>query len=344
MKTLTIIVPTYNMENYIGKCLSSLIVSGKDLEVLVIIDGSEDKSSEIAKDYQAKYPDIFRVVEKENANYGSCVNVGLSLAQGEYIKVLDADDCFDSNLIFYLQFLNSLNVDVVLTDYVVVDGEDTILMKGEFTYNPKIELSIDDLTTSSMSLMEHYALTYRTELLRGMSYKQTEGISYTDLQWSSLPFSVVETFAYYPDVIYRYFRGRKGQTIDIDYRRNNMWMENSVDLDLAKRYEQIKDDLGPSNRAVVKEIISNKITQVYRHYLLDYHRQLKEAELVTFDENLHNTSEELYRQVEKAVDVRKFGTFHYVRDFRKNLTRNGLKYFYYDILRGAGEQFRNIKG
>lgn len=344
MKILSLIVPTYNVQDYIGKCLDSLIVNRDDLEVLVIIDGSKDRSCEIAKGYQEKYPDIFSVIEKENGHYGSCVNKGLSLAQGKYVKVLDADDFFDPEFEGYLQFLNTVDVDVVLTDYVVVDENDKVIRKRDFSYEPYKVQGIEDLTTGWLSSMHHSTITYRTELLRGMSYKQTEGISYTDLQWSSLPFSIVKTFAYYPKTVYRYLTGRSGQSIDIQYRKKNMWMENKVDLGLAERYEQMKEDIGPYNRTAVKIIISNMIIQVYRHYLLNYPRQLNITDLDAFDECLHKTSEEIYKQVEDATDVRKFGTFYYVRDYRTKGNRKGLKYLYYDIFRGTGELIRKIKG
>lgn len=96
-KILTVVIPTYNMERYLRYCLDSLCVGrGSDaLEVLVINDGSTDSSSAIAHEYEQKSPGIFRVIDKENGNYGSCVNRGLTEAKGKYIKILDADDSFD---------------------------------------------------------------------------------------------------------------------------------------------------------------------------------------------------------------------------------------------------------
>ena len=79
-KILSIIVPTYNMEKYLQNCLDSLLLSEKqmqDYEVWIINDGSKDRSSEIAHSYELRYPDTFRVVDKNNGNYGSCINCGL---------------------------------------------------------------------------------------------------------------------------------------------------------------------------------------------------------------------------------------------------------------------------
>ena len=87
------------MEKYLNKCLDSLIVENMNLlEVLIINDGSKDNSSNIAHVYENKYPNTFRVIDKENGNYGSCINRGIKEAKGKYIKVLDADDSFNVSL------------------------------------------------------------------------------------------------------------------------------------------------------------------------------------------------------------------------------------------------------
>ena len=117
-KLLTIVIPTYNMQDYLHRCLDSLVLEDEQLmsqlEVLVINDGSKDNSSTIAHDYENKYPATFRVIDKENGNYGSCINKGLEIATGKYVKVLDADDSFDtSNFEDYLRFLNSVEVDIL---------------------------------------------------------------------------------------------------------------------------------------------------------------------------------------------------------------------------------------
>lgn len=98
-KLLTIVIPAYNMEKYLYRCLDSIIVESvmDKVQVLVINDGSKDRTSEIAHEYADKYPHYITAVDKENGNYGSCMNVGLSLAEGKYFRSLDADDWFNTN-------------------------------------------------------------------------------------------------------------------------------------------------------------------------------------------------------------------------------------------------------
>lgn len=116
-KILSIVIPTYNMEKLLEQCLSSLVVKEHldFLEVLVINDGSKDKSSQIAHHFEDKYPQTFRVVDKDNGNYGSCVNRGLKEATGKYIKILDADDSFETSVLdCYLAYLSKINTLLIL--------------------------------------------------------------------------------------------------------------------------------------------------------------------------------------------------------------------------------------
>ena len=123
-KILTLVIPSYNMEAYLPYCLDSLLVKANlgCLEVLVVNDGSRDRTSEIAHAYEKSWPDVLRVIDKENGNYGSCVNRGLKEARGKYIKILDADDSFDTaNFEKYLAFLQMTDADLVISDFAVVD-------------------------------------------------------------------------------------------------------------------------------------------------------------------------------------------------------------------------------
>ena len=95
MKLLTVAIPSYNSEEYLERAVNSLLGMGEDIEVLIINDGSTDRTAEIADRYEKQYPEIVKAVHKENGGHGSGVNVGLSLAKGLYFKVLDSDDWFD---------------------------------------------------------------------------------------------------------------------------------------------------------------------------------------------------------------------------------------------------------
>ena len=126
MKLLSIIVPAYNMEAYLPHCVESILrtPSLAAVEIVVVNDGSKDKTLRIARQYADRYTDTVRVIDKPNGNYGSTINAALEIVRGEYVKILDADDTFDgSRVAEYLAFLRKMKgVDMVVTPFVEVGG------------------------------------------------------------------------------------------------------------------------------------------------------------------------------------------------------------------------------
>lgn len=93
---MSIIIPCYNEECYIEKCLESVVNQTlSDIEIIVIDDGSTDDTVLICDEYEYKYPNKVKVIHQENAGQGKARNVGLSIAKGEYIGFVDADDWVD---------------------------------------------------------------------------------------------------------------------------------------------------------------------------------------------------------------------------------------------------------
>lgn len=218
-KLLTVIVPSCNMEKYLPKCLGSLVIKAdllERLEVLVVNDGSKDRTSEIAHEFAARYSGTFKVIDKPNGHYGSCINVGLAAATGVFVKVLDADDNFDTaSLEAYLRKLEqfaSEGIDVVFTDFVMVheDGKECGTVRCGLPTESVFDLS----TVIGMPrLQTMHTLTYRTSLLRDMAYRQTEGMPYTDNEWALKPMRKAGKMVYCPLVLYRYLVGRVGQSV-----------------------------------------------------------------------------------------------------------------------------------
>ena len=102
---LSVIVPVYNVEQYLPRCLDSLLRQGLEVgeyEIICVDDGSPDNSASILGKYKAYKPNIFKIITQENQGLGAARNVGSSLAQGEYITYLDSDDYIIDNAYSYL--------------------------------------------------------------------------------------------------------------------------------------------------------------------------------------------------------------------------------------------------
>ena len=92
MKLLTVTVPCYNSQDYMEKCIESLLRGGERVEIIVIDDGSKDNTGAIGDRYAAQYPEMVKVIHQENGGHGAGINAGLKAATGKYFKVVDSDD------------------------------------------------------------------------------------------------------------------------------------------------------------------------------------------------------------------------------------------------------------
>ena len=113
---LSLIIPIYNVEKYIERCLKSCLnqdLPYSDYEIIAVDDGSPDNSKEIVQQYQAKYPNLTLIVQ-ENKGLSGARNTGLRIAKGEYIWFIDSDDFIEPNCISYFyQKAHSQSLDIL---------------------------------------------------------------------------------------------------------------------------------------------------------------------------------------------------------------------------------------
>ena len=192
MKYITFTVPCYNSESYMRRCVDSLLAGGRDVEIILVNDGSTDRTAEIADEYQLKYPDIVRAVHKENGGHGSGVNKGLELARGLYYKVVDSDDWLDKDS--YLRLLKRIKdfcagrtaesdrkqPDLIVCNYVYDHlDEGTSRVMDYRNIFPKEKLctwnEIGRFKPSQYLIM--HSLMFRAEVLRRSGVKLPEHLS-----------------------------------------------------------------------------------------------------------------------------------------------------------------------
>lgn len=299
-KILTIVIPTYNMQDYLRRCLDSLIVPEEQmeqLEVLVVNDGSKDNSSAIAHEYQDKYPGTFRVIDKENGNYGSCVNRGLKEATGKYIKILDADDWFDTNNFqHFIIELKEIDADAVITDYTSYFPKETKntsfgFLNRQYSFQEAFNEKGQELESVQM-----HAICYKKSCFDGLNYHQTEGISYTDQEWILLPWVNVNTLFYLPLSVYQYNLSREGQTCDLSVFYKKMpdqFLSVKSSIKSAIEHDSYMDNL--HNKMIWNKIIA-RIESLYRFILVSQNKSPKY--LVDFDKDIVYN----YKNISLALD------------------------------------------
>ena len=278
MKLLSIIVPAYNMEGYLAQCVESVLrtPSLASVDIIIVNDGSKDKTLRIAKQYAERYPDTVRVVDKPNGNYGSTINAALPLVRGEYVKILDADDSFDgSRVAEMLSFLRKMKgVDMVVTPFIEVGKhcerrvEYDIYSRKVYEYDKLYDADkIYDDGVIRFFMM--HSICYRTELLRQINYRQSEGISYTDQEWVFYPLFQLKTIAFANIPLYRYNTAREGQSMNTKVQLRSLSQLVAVTESMARYFISNSRTLRSGKRVVfLRNIVADRVRIVYRKYLL----------------------------------------------------------------------------
>lgn len=223
MKLLTIAVPCYNSQEYMKKCIESLLSGGEDVEIVIIDDGSTDDTANIADEYQRQYPTIIKVVHQENGGHGEAVNTGLANASGLYFKVVDSDDWVNDEA--YQKILEVIRscvrgpetLDMLISNYVyeragarhkrVMRYVHALPQDRIFGWN-----DVKPLGKSHYILM--HSLIYRTELLRESGLKLPAHTFYVDNLVAFIPFPYVKNMYYVNVNFYRYYIGRQDQSVN----------------------------------------------------------------------------------------------------------------------------------
>ena len=299
-KQITIIIPTYNMEEYIAKCLDSLIIPElEQIEVLVVNDGSKDRSSEIAHLYAQKYPCSIRVIDKNNGNYGSCINAALAEATGRYVKILDADDTFDKvGFSLFVQRLLSIDVDVIISEYLhcTQNGQE---IKPNNWYGNTPEYDRPLAPTEFFSLIKEeniqmHRLTYKLSFLRNIKYQQTEGISYTDTEWVYIPLFQCKSVICFDTIVYRYLCDREGQSMSPEKLQSSLKQLFQV-LESISLFINSDKLSGASRNAFIKMAFST-FSFVYMKAFALWNPEIA-GELEDFDSKLLSIFPEMYDNI-----------------------------------------------
>ena len=122
-KKITFVIPAYNAEPYLKKCLDSFWDTAimDKIEVLIVNDGSSDQTVQIAQAYVKRNPGMYKLINKENGGHGSVINIGSKLASGKFFKVIDADDwVVTDNLAAFVECLEKCDADIVLTPFHMI--------------------------------------------------------------------------------------------------------------------------------------------------------------------------------------------------------------------------------
>ena len=324
-KLLTVTVPAYNADPWLEYNLNSLCQKDclEDLEIIVVDDGSADRTGEIAESFAARYPDTVRVIHKENGGHGSGVNTGIREARGKYFKVVDADDWVEEESFRTLvQYLKTADDDIVSSGFLwakdngsgypatfPVEAEFKEPFKGvRYRETYRFEEIAEQL------YLKIHNLTYRTALLKEHGIELDEHCYYVDTEYITYPIPFVETVSFLPDFVYRYRINRAGQSMSLKQMQKYAENYDRVLQSLLSFYDSgTVKECSEKKRRYIANIIARTAAARIRIFLsMPACKENKEA-MVRFDENLKKEHPEIYRaNINKAVKaLRKSGYLLY---------------------------------
>lgn len=230
---ISIIIPVYNSENYISKCIESIINSYtlNDLETIIVDDGSKDNSYSIVKKYQNKDTRI-KLIKQDNKGPSAARNKGLNISKGKYIMFVDSDDYLHENTLFYFrELLLSGKYDTIMFNYSRTNEENKI-QKNTPLFCDNYEYGIDSKNRIYETLVSHHKLNhpvakfYSNELIQKHDIRFEESLRVGEDRVFNMEYFYYSKKGFYCDVYFYY------------YRKNTQSLTKNFDI--SRYYDLIK--------------------------------------------------------------------------------------------------------
>lgn len=271
MKKVSIIIPVYNVEKYIAKCLDSLVNQTlSDIEIIVVNDGSPDNSDKIIKEYVKKYPKLIKYYTKENGGQGSARNLGYSKSTGEYIGYIDSDDYVDITM-FEKMYNKAKKEDldiVICGNYIVYEDSDKKLIE------PNTYVLPDSRDNAFFGKLGVCTKIYKRELIEGVIFRSK--VWYEDLDFTVNILSKAKKIGYIDEPLY-YYLYRIGSTMNnSNINRNLEILEAFNAIKNNKKDRELIEFLAIDNiyiSAIVRVInakANNKAKRKIINQMIDY--------------------------------------------------------------------------
>lgn len=323
---ISIIIPIYNAEKYLKDSVESIVnqtFNFKEIQLILINDGSSDKSGDIANEYAQKYNNIEVIhLEKNHLVAGYPRNIGLELVKGKYLMFLDADDCYDKNTcrVMY-ETITKNNSDIVTGNYKYMQENGKVWEKEIINRElyKTTELNKIDETFFYLYCPSVCLKIFKTEIIKNNDIQFLEGISGEDAYFSSKALLKSKKIYYIDDIIYYYRRRNKGK-ISTSWKRDRAYFEgiNKSFKAISNIYQEL-DKVGyykfyyarNLTSLIYKFIDSKMITNEERiellenmHWFFNQSKEMKiEFEQKTVNILLNNIIKRKYENVTEICEI-----------------------------------------
>lgn len=315
MKYLTVVIPSYQVEKYIEEALDSLLLPEvlNDIEVLVVNDGSTDRTEQIAKQYEQKYPDSVRVISKENGGHGSTINCGIQQAKGLFFKVVDGDDWVDKNgLIQLIHEVKKTECDMIVNPFFRVNDK---TRKKELIFYKEVKsyykIPFEKIKKRSDRYFMH-SITFRTSILREHNIHIDEKLFYVDMEYILFPIPYIDKVCFLREPVYNYriFTAHQSMTKENIIKRrgqHEIVLKNLIDW-----YGDL-DNISGEKKQYILHNLAMMAMQQYKIILCQPISKAAKKEFVIFDRDLKGMEPDVYSACFgiKMWALRRFGNLFY---------------------------------
>lgn len=336
-KILSFLIPAYNSQPYLKKCLDSFIVPEAldKIEVIVVNDGSTDETPAIAEEYVIRYPNTFQLLNKINGGHGSAINAGVRQISGTYIKVIDADDWIKTeNLVAILDFLEKSEAQVVLAPYHTVDiqtGErkkyNIFCEKYQGYYSLKqILLRWRDFE----HVLSFHGIIYESAFYRKYGISLAEGVFYEDHEYATIPFCRADCIAFTSLSFYEYLIGNSHQSMAMENQVKRLNHMEAVINHMVQYYKKQEQMTEVEQKFFLKKLESLILSYYKVSCLMNPNRKLGRRRCIVQNGKIFRLIPEIKNTLSKKYYI--FGLISYL----------GMTYYQYESIL-SNHLYRRLK-
>lgn len=275
----SVVIPVYNTERYLEECIESVLKqTQKEIEIILVDDGSTDGSAQIIKEYEERYPFV-KAIYQENQKLGAARNTGIEAASGKYIYLLDSDDYISETLLDECYSIaEKEHLDFVMFDAESFpDGEDASLReKAAREEYDRSDIGIENRIYTGVEFWEEfylkravfpnaYLVYINAEFLKKHNLFFEPGVYYEDNDWMVRMYLYAESIAYIPQQLY-YRRFRVGSIMTVNY--NDIHLKSCIILG-RKMMQMLLDAQSETEQSMIAPVLGmllNRFKEIFKAY------------------------------------------------------------------------------
>lgn len=242
---VSVIVPVYNAQKHIGRCIDSILnQTFREFEIIIINDGSKDKSSIICDNYARQYDNI-TVIHKENEGVSIARNIGISIAKGQYITFVDSDDYIDNTFLEYSVNKMDNDIDLYISGLVMetFNGED-IIKKDEYlgkNYEYSVKKLLENLNIDYplICICGPWCKIYRKSILEEYNIKFNEELSLGEDTSFNIDYLSKCNKIYFSNEYFYHYRRENENSLFSRYNKDNYEVHKMVYDKMRLLYNQV---------------------------------------------------------------------------------------------------------